>query len=205
MSYNNEYEEYDYLYETNKATRRQHQKSNKWKYKTVSSDTKKPAAKIFIVNGSPADMKAREQAKLVKRAREHKGTIELKHHLYDPYILEQRENQQIETETDPDYGPLGINRQKLHFERFKERLTYYGDKDTTYYYRWGPIVSDHYYSTHSPSLIKGTWRKVRPTECDPVKLMNPNTMRRKRAFWELDEIDLTEPPYKIALLKEPVK
>jgi hypothetical protein len=220
--YDDNYDTYDHLYESNKATRRKNQKTNKWRYKTpTSSGTKKPAAKIFTTNGSPADIKAREQAKIVKRAREHKGTIELKHHIYDPYMLAYYENLQIDTETHPDYGyrPLCFNRQKLHFEHVKERLTYYNTYynydfgKNKYFYAWNPSVTDHYFSTHSPSLIKGTWRSVKPTECgtiQKVNLMNPKILRRKRAFWEMDEIDLNDPPYKLtktfktALLKPPL-
>jgi hypothetical protein len=209
---------YDHLYETNKATRRRSQKTNNWKFKTPTTSKKKiSGTKIFTINGSPADIKAREQAKIIKRAREHKGTIELKHHLYDPYIIAYYENLEIDTETHPDYGyrPLCFNRQKLHFELVRERLTYY---NTYYNYNFGEnkyyyAVTDHYFSTHSPSLIKGTWRSIHPTECgkiQQVNLMNPKAKRQKRAFWEMDEIDLNDPPYKLtktfktALLKPPL-
>ena len=198
-----DYEDYDYLYESNKATRRRQQKTNNWKFKTETSGKKKPATKIFTINGSPADIKAREQAKLVKRAREHKGTIEVNQ---DQYEVQQYESKQTDKELNQDenyydYGPYKPNRQKLHAERVKQYLKYY---------EFGLIYSpsDHYYSTHSPSLIKGTWRKikptecdkVRPTECDKVEQINPTSIRRKRAFWELDEIDLNEPLYKMSLL-----
>lgn len=205
-NYDDNYDDtYDHFYETNKATRRRNQQTKKWKFKTLG--TKKPASKIFTVNGSPADIKAREQAKMVKRAREHKGTIELKHHIYEPSYLAYYENLQIETETEEDYGyclyePIRPNRQKLHFQRVKERLRYYNYDfgENKYYFAWNPTVTDHYFSTHSPSLIKGTWRAIHPTECgkiQQVNLMNPKSMRRKRAFWEMDEIDLNDPPYKL--------